>query len=98
MRPLLIALGLLLLWQAVVTLTGVPRFMLPPPQAVLATVLAEAPLLLGHAATTLLEILLGFLLGVAIGAGSALLIAALPPVQPWLLPILVLGQSVPVFA
>ena len=33
-----------------------------------------------------------------IGGASALLMALLPPLQPWLLPILVLGQTIPVFA
>ena len=37
-------------------------------------------------------------LAVSIGGASALLMALMPPVQPWLLPILVLGQTIPVFA
>ncbi|HEX6141771.1 MAG TPA: ABC transporter permease [Geminicoccaceae bacterium] len=98
MRPLLIVLGFLLAWQALVTATGVPPFLLPPPADVLATILADWRLLLGHAATTLVEILLGLVIGVGIGSASALLIVFLPPLQPWLLPLLVLGQSVPVFA
>lgn len=98
MRPLVVVLGLLLLWQVVVALAELPPFILPPPLAVLRRVAGDLPLLLDHAGVTLLEILLGLALGVAIGAGSALLIALLPPLQPWLLPLLVLGQSVPVFA
>jgi len=98
LRPLLIVLGFLLAWQALVTATGVPPFLLPPPADVLATILADWRLLLGHAGTTLVEILLGLVIGVGIGSASALLIVFLPPLQPWLLPLLVLGQSVPVFA
>ena len=97
-RPLLVVAGLLLLWQAVVWLTGVPAFLLPPPTAVARTLVSSAPLLLDQAQVTLLEILLGLLGGVVIGGTSALLMALVPPVQPWLLPILVLGQTVPVFA
>jgi putative hydroxymethylpyrimidine transport system permease protein len=93
-----VVLGLLVLWQAVVWLTGVPAFLLPPPTAVARTLLASAPLLFDHARVTLLEILLGLAGGVAIGGASALAMALLPPVQPWLLPILVLGQTIPVFA
>ena len=91
-------LGLLLLWQALVWLSGVPPFLLPPPSAVARTLVAQAPLLLDQALVTLSEILLGLLGGVAIGGASALLMALVPPVQPWLLPILVLGQTIPVFA
>jgi putative hydroxymethylpyrimidine transport system permease protein len=90
--------GLLVLWQGLVWLTGVPAFLLPPPTAVARTLIASAPLLLDQAQITLLEILLGLLGGVVIGGASALLMALLPPVQLWLLPILVLGQTIPVFA
>ena len=58
-RPLVVAGGLLLLWQAAVWLTGVPHYLLPAPLAVGGTLLASAPLLLDHAAITLVEILLG---------------------------------------
>jgi putative hydroxymethylpyrimidine transport system permease protein len=97
-RPLLVLLGLLLLWQALVWLSGTPPFLLPPPSAVARTLVASAPLLLDQALITLSEILLGLLGGVVIGGASALLMALVPPVQPWLLPILVLGQTIPVFA
>jgi putative hydroxymethylpyrimidine transport system permease protein len=97
-RPLFVLLGLLLLWQGFVWLSGVPAFLLPPPSAVARALLVSAPLLLDQAQVTLLEILLGLLGGVLIGGASALLMALMPPVQPWLLPILVLGQTIPVFA
>jgi putative hydroxymethylpyrimidine transport system permease protein len=97
-RPLLVLLGLLLLWQALVWLSGVPPFLLPPPSAVARTLVASTPLLLDQALITLSEILLGLLGGIVIGGASALVMALVPPVQPWLLPILVLGQTIPVFA
>ena len=97
-RPLIVLAGLLVLWQAVVWLTGVPRFMLPGPWAVLTALAAQLELLLGHAAITLAEILLGLAGGVLVGALSALLMTLLPPLRPWLLPVLVLGQTIPVFA
>ena len=98
LRPLLIVLGLLVLWQVVVTATAAPAYILPGPVQVLGTLVAQWPLLLGHASTTALEIVLGFLSGAALGAASALAMALLPPLQPWLLPLLILGQTVPVFA
>ncbi len=97
-RPLIVLLGLLALWQALVWFTGVPKFLLPGPWAVLTTLIDRLPLLLGHAGITLAEILLGLLGGVLVGAFSALLMTFLPPLQPWLLPVLVIGQTIPVFA
>ena len=97
-RPLVVLAGLLLLWQALVWITGVPRYLLPPPWLVASTLVREAPLLAHHGAITLSEILLGLAGGVLIGGVSALAMALLPPLQPWLLPLLVLGQTIPVFA
>jgi putative hydroxymethylpyrimidine transport system permease protein len=97
-RPLIIVAGLILAWQALVLLTGVPAYLLPPPGQVASTLIGSAPLLAGHAQITLVEILLGLAGGVLIGGASALLMVLLPPVQPWLLPLLVLGQTIPVFA
>src|SRR5690606_24112848 len=54
-RPLLILLGLLLLWQGLVWLTGVPPYLLPPPTLVARRLISAAPLLLDHAQVTLLE-------------------------------------------
>lgn len=97
-RPFVVVTGLIVLWQGAVWLTGTPPFLLPPPAAVAQSLASSAPLLMDHAAVTLVEILLGLLGGILIGAMSALAMALLPPVQPWLLPILVLGQTIPVFA
>ncbi|GAB4179004.1 MAG: ABC transporter permease [Thalassobaculales bacterium] len=97
-RPLSVAGGLLLAWQGLVWLTGVPPFLLPGPGRVAATLLAEAGLLAGHAAITLAEILAGLALGGALGAGVALAITAAPGLSRWLLPLMVGSQAVPVFA
>lgn len=97
-RPLIVLAGLLLAWQALVWLTDVPHYLLPAPLAVGKALIAQAPLLLHQAAITLAEILLGLAGGVLIGGASALIMTLLPPLQPWLLPLLVLGQTIPVFA
>ena len=98
LRPLVVLLGLLLAWQALVWLTEIPPYLLPGPVAVGRALTGSATLLLDHAGITLAEILLGLAGGVVVGGASALLMALLPPVQPWLLPILILGQTIPVFA
>lgn len=97
-RPWLVLAGFLALWQAIIWITGVPRFMLPPPLSVLQTLVNQAGLLAEHALVTSAEILLGLLIGVLIGAVSALTMVLIPRLQPWMLPPLVLGQAIPVFA
>ncbi len=98
LRPLLITLGLTLLWQCVVWLSAAPPFILPGPLQVLDTLLQQLPLLTRHAAVTLAEILLGLLCGVLLGLASALSLITWGGLRRWLMPVLVVSQAIPVFA
>ncbi len=98
LRPLIVFAGLLVLWQAIVSLFGVAPFILPAPLDVLTTAIARADILAGHARITILEIFLGLIFGTAFGALSALTMAYFRPARSWILPVLVVSQAVPVFA
>ena len=102
MRPVLriaaITLGGLLVWQALVTLFDLPRFILPGPQLVLTTMWTSRVLIAEHTLVTSAEILLGLALGAGLGFGSAILLAASPLARTILRPVLVFSQAVPVFA
>ncbi len=98
LRLLIIAFGLMGIWELLVWITGVPKFILPSPLQVLDTLWARLDLIIEHAGTTLLEIVLGLLLGCAAGFLCGLLLQMVKPIRPWLLPILVVSQAIPVFA
>lgn len=97
-RPLVTLAVLLAAWQALVSLAGLPRYILPGPPAVAEAMWRHAPLLLHHAGTTLAEILMGLVLGVLLGSASALTLASFRAARRWLLPLLVVSQAIPVFA
>lgn len=97
-RPLILTAGLVGLWQILVSLTGVPSYILPGPLPVAQAMASHAPQLLGHAGATLVEILLGLILGAALGAGAALVMILSPLLKRWMLPLLVASQAIPVFA
>ncbi len=97
-RPVIIALGLLAFWQGIVVVSEAPPYILPPPLAVLETLIERIGELLPHAGITALEILLGLGLGTLLGGASALLIASFRPARRWLMPVLVVSQALPVFA
>lgn len=97
-RGLILAAGLLVLWQLLVSLTGVPAYILPGPWPVAKALASHLPLLGGHLVTTLTEILLGLLLGTLLGTCSALAMILSPLLKRWMLPILVISQAIPVFA
>ena len=98
LRPLVILAGLLVVWQAVVSLSGAPPYILPAPLAVAGAWWGRADVILEHAMLTAAEILLGLVLGAVLGACSALSMAYFHPARRWLLPVLVISQAVPVFA
>jgi len=98
LRGAVIGAGLIGLWQAVIWLTGTPHFILPGPATVARALAAHRALLAVNAGTTAAEILLGLVLGTALGAGSAIAMDYASTVRRWLMPVLVVSQAIPVFA
>jgi NitT/TauT family transport system permease protein len=90
----------LLLWQAVVIVSGLPPFILPPPAAVLGRLATAWTVgtIQPHLQTTLVEVALGFAVGAGLGliAGYALARSAL--VDRLASPYLVAAQAVPILA
>jgi putative hydroxymethylpyrimidine transport system permease protein len=88
---------LLFVWQGAVWLFAPPRYILPAPRDVLAVFLLRPGFLAEHTLTTIIEIVLGFLIGASFGALSALALAAWPRLGRALWPILLVLQAFPVF-
>ena len=97
-RGIITATGLVAGWQIIVTITQAPPYILPSPFEVAATLATRGHLVLAHAWITLVEILLGFLLGALLGVISALFLQSFENARRWLLPVLVVSQALPVFA
>ncbi len=96
-----VALGLLaglVLWQALVLLLEPPRYMLPPPLDVARTLIAQSGRLGRETTVTVVEVVLGLLLGVAAGVGTALATVAFPRFGAVLWPQVLILQAMPVFA
>ena len=101
---LLLSVGLLVVllagWEAFVRVRGLSPLVLPPPGAV-ARVLVEQlanGMLLPHLGTTLAEILLGFVLGSAMGVGSGAAVAHSPLLRRVLTPYIIASQAMPKLA
>jgi len=97
-RPLIIAAGLLIAWEALVRIAGLPHFILPAPSRVAIEFVERGDTLLIHGLSTAAEIVLGLFTGLALGAAVALMLMRFSGLRPWGLPIIVLSQAVPVFA
>lgn len=97
LRPLIIFIGLLLIWYAV-TLTGIPNYLLPTPFTVAKALWTGREYLGYHFLVTLSEIALGLLCGLLLGMVLALTMMFSPRLQQWLMPVLIISQAIPVFA
>lgn len=90
--------GAVLLWQFIVWVSGVPSFILPGPARVAQSMLDNTELIIGHAGVTILEVLVGLVIGAALGAATALHLMMSPLARRIFLPVMVFSQAVPVFA
>ncbi len=92
--------GFIVLWQAIVVVSGLPAFILPAPGAVGARFVEAwadgtiAP----HAWTTFVEVVLGFAAGGGVGLAVGYALARSRLVERLLSPYLVAAQAVPILA
>ncbi len=89
---------IVLLWQLLVTVSGIPHFLLPAPFAILKTLFSQIQLLGLHTAITAFEIVSGLVIGCLLGVVSAVVLSTSRRLRRWLLPVMVISQSLPVFA
>ena len=85
-------------WEAAARGFDVPAWLLPPPSAIFAETGSSFGLLMGHAGTTLIEIILGFALAMGCGASLAAAIAYSPLLERSLYPLVIASQTVPIIA
>lgn len=98
-RDIFIAILLgLSLWQGIVVITNVPHFILPSPWRVAQAAFNSRVILVENAWVTLVEVLLGLLLGTFLGALTAIQLTLSKTAERLMLPVLVFTQAVPVFA
>ena len=83
------------LWELIVRAAHVPDYLFPAPSAVVSSLGRDAGLLGSATLVTLREIVLGYLLAVAVALAIAVVLHFSAALRRALLPILVLSQTVP---
>ncbi len=94
----LLTCGLLALWKASVFLFHLEPYILPTPEQVFLALLSHFSLIAHEALITILETVVGLLVGSLFGCTMALLLVFFQPLSLWLLPLVVLSQALPTFA
>lgn len=95
---LIVFIGILVLWWAITIVFDFKRYILPSPLVVAQSLWEGRVYLFNNSLITIYEIMIGFILGIAAGATLALLLMLSKTLQKWLLPVLIVSQSIPVFA
>jgi NitT/TauT family transport system permease protein len=98
MRPILLVVILLVVWDLAIRLFRIPPYLIPAPEAVVKQLVAEWPKLWRESLVTTYATLGGFALSIAFGIPMALLIAYSRTVESFVYPLLVFSQSVPKIA
>lgn len=93
-----LALMVLVLWESVVRLFGIPAFLLPGPTAIVGAFWESRGLLLEHSVPTAGEALIGFLGAAVAGVLSGVLINRSSLAERSLYPWLVASQTLPIIA
>lgn len=96
--PLITFVLAIALWYGGVLYFGVPPYLLPLPETVLARLYEDFGYLMGHAGFTTAVTIGGFFLSIAVGIPLALLIASSAIIDKALMPWLILSQTFPKIA
>ncbi|HWL68137.1 MAG TPA: ABC transporter permease [Geminicoccus sp.] len=96
--PLLGALSILLVWQFVLPLLGVPAFIVPTPATVARKLVTDAGLLAANALPTALESVLGFLIGNLAAVLLAILFVYSRPIRAAYFPAVLFFNTIPILA
>lgn len=89
---------ILVIWQLICSFGLVESFLLPSPIQVGTTLITEFPALMGHAAVTLSEALIGLLLGIVLGFAVAVVMDHYDALYKAFYPLIVITQTVPTVA
>jgi NitT/TauT family transport system permease protein len=93
--PILLSIGLLVIWEVAVDLLKIPVFLFPAPSDILVACYNNAALLLRESWVTTVEILLGYFLSIVVGIPLALAIFQWPVFAKSIYPLLISSQAMP---
>jgi ABC-type nitrate/sulfonate/bicarbonate transport system permease component len=96
--PSLLLAGQLLVWEAAVRVNDTPRWMLPPPSAIIESFRNDWRMLLEHTQVTLVEVLLGFGLALVAGIACGIAIDSSAILRRAVYPLIIASQTIPMVA
>jgi NitT/TauT family transport system permease protein len=89
---------LFLVWEAASHLFKIPKYILPPPTTIWADLMKRYPRMVDAAMTTTSEIVLGFLIAIAVSIPLAIVVSYSRPIERMIFPIIIALQIIPKIA
>lgn len=96
--PFVFFVSVLATWECIVVFTGIPKYLLPAPSAILRRLAEIGGMLLEHTLITLFESMMGFALASLLGIAIAISIAQSRVVERVIYPYVVVAKVVPIVA
>lgn len=93
--PVIVVVLVLACWELALRIIDLPRYLLPPPSAIAASLFQDLPVLAGNSVPTLVAILVAFGASVVIGVAFAIVTFQWAAFRRGVYPLLVLVQAVP---
>jgi len=93
--PIILLVAFVVAWEALAILLKVPDIILPLPSGVLAASVVDIGLYLKHSVPTLIEVVLGYAIALALGAGTGLIVAFSRTLGAAVYPAMVAAQIMP---
>lgn len=97
-RSLTVMLVLIGLWQGLILLVHPAPYLFPAPWDVFKTLFTQSQLIGQQLLPTVIEIVAGLVLGVALGMGLALILCHSKTLYTFIFPLLLISQALPTFA
>lgn len=96
--PIVFILILLIIWEIIVNVGGIEKYILPAPSDVMKVLIKDFKTMIPHILATLYEGLVGFLIAIGLSIILAVIMDMVPLIKRALYPVLVISQTIPTVA
>lgn len=96
--PIVFILILLIIWEFIVSVGGIEKYILPAPTDVIKVLIKDFRTMIPHISATLYEGMVGFLIAIVLSIILAVIMDMVPLIKRSLYPVLVISQTIPTVA
>lgn len=96
--PIGFVIGLLILWEIIISLGGIQKYIMPAPSDIIKVLINDFSVMFPHILITLYEGIVGFLLAIVSALILAIVMDMIPLIRRTLYPIFVISQTIPIIA